>query len=122
MGRAPPVRTAARSHDGDRGYWPRKNTNFLVHGLPYGFKLPMCKLDCEHLVHRGGEKKHKKVICVNPTNWREQEVITDPMEKGRIPHGVFNLIMFGHRAWHLVWGTARVSPVLFEGPEGPRHA
>ena len=28
----------------------------------------------------------------------------------------------GRRAWYLVWGTARVSPVLFEGPEGPRHA
>ena len=77
----------------------RKNTNFLVHGLPRGFKLPMCRMDCAHLVHRGGAARHKKVICVNPTNWREQEVITDPMMKGRIPHGVFKRIMVGHEAW-----------------------
>ena len=61
--------------------------------------MPICRMDCEHLVHRGEEARHKKVNCVNSTNWPEQEVITDPMEKGRIPHGVFRLIMFGHRAW-----------------------
>ena len=83
----------------DRGIWPKKNTNFLVFGLPRGFKLPMCRRDCAHLVHRGREAQHKRVICVNPSNWREQEVITDPMVKGRIPHGVFNRIMVGHEAW-----------------------
>ena len=39
------------------------------------------------------------VICNNKTNWPEQVVLTDPMDKGRIPLGVFELIEFGHQAW-----------------------
>ena len=63
--------------------WPRKDTNFLVFGLPHGIKLPKCKLNCEYLVHCSGEwprSKHAIVICNNPSNWPEQRVITDAME------------------------------------------
>ena len=64
--------------------------------------LPTCKLDCEYLVHQQGEwlwSKHAVVICNNPTNWPEQWVITDAMEKGKVPLSVFVKIMYGHKAW-----------------------
>ena len=34
----------------DIGYWPQKDSTFLVCGVPRGFSLPMCNNDCAHLV------------------------------------------------------------------------
>ena len=71
-------------------------------GLPHRFKLPKCKLDCEYLVHRSGEwprSKHAIMICNNLSNWPEQRVIADVMEKGKVPLGVFVKIMYRHKAW-----------------------
>ena len=62
----------------------------------------MCKLNCEYLVHHSGEwlwSKHAVMICNNPTNWPEQRVITDAMEKGKVPLGMFVKIMYRHKAW-----------------------
>ena len=84
---------------------------FLAFGLPCGFKFLMCKLDCEYLIHHSGEwpwSKHAVVICNNPNNWPKQQVISDAMEKGKVPIGVFVKIMYGHKAWlgeHKIDGT-----------------
>ena len=83
----------------DTGAWPRKNTNFLVHGVGAGFTLPECNDDCEHLLERvepGRRRRHKVVLCRYRSNWPEQEVIPDPMVNGMIPHGVFRLL---ERGW-----------------------
>ena len=48
------------------------------------------------------------VICNNPTNWPEQWVITDAMEKGKVPLGVFIKIIHRRKAWlgeHNIDGT-----------------
>ena len=43
--------------------------------------------------------KHAIVVCNNPSNWPEQQVITDAMEKGKVPLSIFVKIMYGHKAW-----------------------
>ena len=86
----------------DLGDWPRKDTNFLVHGVGAGFTLPQCADDCKYLLERtepGRRRRHKVVLCRNRSNWPEQDVITDAMVKGMIPHGAFRLLEGGWRAY-----------------------
>ena len=39
------------------------------------------------------------MICRNRSNWPEQEVITDPMVKGLIPHGLLHRIVEANHQW-----------------------
>ena len=45
----------------DIGFWPQKDSSFLVCGVPRGFSLPMCNNDCAHLVP--GTSRHRVVLC-----------------------------------------------------------
>ena len=86
----------------DKGFWPRKDTFVIAAGLPPQTSLPQCDNDCEHLVDRvvqGQARRHKVVICRSSRNWPEQVVITDPMIKGLIPHGLFNILHSAHSKW-----------------------
>ena len=105
----------------DTGAWPRKNTNFLVHGVGAGFTLPECNDDCEHLLERvepGRRRRHKVVLCRNRSNWPEQEVIPDPMVKGMIPHGVFRLLERGWREYRFGRMRLRGAGRKLEGAAG----
>ena len=81
----------------DVGWWPQKDTHWVACGLPRGFHLPVCDFDCTHLIH--GTQRHRMVLCTNPWNHPKQEVIRDPMVKGRLPLGVFSRLAAAHAEW-----------------------
>ena len=81
----------------DRGIWPQKDTDWLVSGVSRNFHLPMCDQDCRYLIP--GTRRHKVVLCTGRNNHPEQEVLTDPMVKGRIPLGCFHRIEEAHKDW-----------------------
>ena len=86
----------------DDGAWPRKDTIIIAHGLPARTSLPICDHDCQHLIERrevGKKPRHKVVICSSRSNWPEQVVLKDPMIKGRIPHGLFQILEEKHAQW-----------------------
>ena len=83
----------------DRGIWPQKDTSWLVAGVPRSFNLPLCDNDCPFLIP--GTGRHKVVVCSGRDNHPEQEVLRDPMVKGRIPLGTFALFEEAHRAWRV---------------------
>ena len=77
--------------------WPQKDSLFLTFGLPLNLKLPRCEYDCGHLVP--GTFKHKAALCRNRHNHPDQVVITDPMDKGEIPTGLFRRLFAAHRRY-----------------------
>ena len=86
----------------DAGVWMCKNMNILAHGLPEGFELPRCNNDCEHLLpdtRLGRQCWHKIVICCNCSNLPQQIMLTDPMVKGKLPHGLLRCLNHTHTAW-----------------------
>ena len=88
----------------DIGYWPQKDSNFLVYGVPRGFSLPMCNNDCSHLVP--GTARHRVVLCNNSRNDPRQFVLKDRMIKGVIPHGLLGRLWEAHRQLIEMWATA----------------
>ena len=78
----------------DIGYWPQKDSNFLVLGVPRGSSLPMCNSNCDHLVP--GTSRHQVVLCSDRRNHPGQFVIKDAMVKGVIPHGLISRIWKVH--------------------------
>ena len=81
--------------DGER-HWPQKHTFILAHGVRPGFELPVCRLDCEHLLP--GTRRHRIVLCTNRDNHPRQVVLSDAMVKGIIPLGLFDLVWKEHLA------------------------
>ena len=93
---------SVRAHCLMQGKWPRKNTNILAHGLPEGFELPRCSNDCDHLLPHtrlGQQCQHIIVMCRNHSNLPQQIMLTDPMIKGKLPHGLLRHLDHTHRAW-----------------------
>ena len=78
------------------GAFPKKPTSFLVFGAPDEFKFSVCADDCPHRI-KGSSILHKLVICRHRSTHAEQTVITDVMEKGKIPAGVFEKVWLSHR-------------------------
>ena len=78
----------------DIGYWPQKDSNFLVFGVPRGFALPMCNSDCDHLIE--STARHRVVLCSDRRNHPAQYVIQDATIKGVIPHGLIRRIWRAH--------------------------
>ena len=78
----------------DVGFWPQKDSNFLVCGVPRDFSLPICNNDCAHLAL--GTARHRVVLCTDRRNHPEQFVIKDSMIKGVIPHGLLGRIWEAH--------------------------
>jgi len=88
----------------DVGFWPQKDSNFLVCGVPRGFGLPMCNNDCSHLVP--GTARHRVVLCSDRRNHPAQFVIKDSMVKGVIPHGLLGRLWEAHRQLLEMWATS----------------
>ena len=73
--------------EADSGWWPQKDTLWLVNRVPRNTHLEMCDFDCEHLLP--GTHRHRVVMCNNWRNLPEQIVLRDPIVKGLIPLGCF---------------------------------
>ena len=92
----------------DSRIFPRKDTLIIAANVPKDATLPICNHDCEHLVDRREEgrlPRHKMVICRSKSNWPEQTVILDSMEKGLIPHGLFSKVFQQHLKWRVQSAT-----------------
>ena len=99
--------------EADTGYWPQKDTFWLVNRVPRNFHLQMCDFDCEHLLP--GTERHRVVLCTAHDNLPGQVVIRDPMIKGLIPLGVFKRIDAAHAEWRARVARRRLRVSRFSG-------
>ena len=77
--------------------WPQKDTLVLTYGVSPNFHLPLCEQKCSHLIP--GTTRHKVVLCRNQHNHPQQTVMTDAMDKGLIPLGLFRRLYTAHHLY-----------------------
>ena len=103
--------------DGDI-IFPNKPTSYLVYNMEPQDDIP-CECRCmNRLTVKGARKLHRMLVCNRHDKHPDQQVITDVLEKGRIP-----LMLFGHfMAKHLAHKAGTTVQRLAEVPDEHRAA
>ena len=78
----------------------RKRTTWLLYNTLKEVPLRMCNKDCDCLIP--GTNLHQKVICWREDLHKDQVVMTDPVDKARIPYGIFDVIQNSVQSPHRI--------------------
>ena len=106
--------------DMDETYFPNKPTSYLVFNCE-PMQCVECNNQCtQRLPSRGQRKYHRMLICNRSNMLPEQTVLTDVLEKGRIPLMVFGNFMARHLRHKQV--HAHTSSQIDVAAEPPRKA